>query len=220
MFLIPYAFLSLLLLILAVVALFFLIQIGIVVKSFEKLHLSRRAVFILLISSWLGSFINIPIATISAGGISSQTAHIFSPFFDYAVNSGYNIIAINVGGALIPIMISAWLIAKSNIPISKIIIAVLIVGSIMYKLAYPINGVGIAVPMLLPPLIAAVCALIISPKNSAPVAYISGSMGVLIGADLLHIGDSELLGSGVLSIGGAGTFDGIFLAGLVAVILA
>ncbi len=220
MFLIPYAILSLLLLIFAVGALFFLIQIGIIVKSFEKLHLSRRSVFILLISSWLGSFINIPIATISSSGISPQSAYIFSPFLDYAAGSGTSIVALNVGGALIPIVVSGWLIAKSGVPISKIVIAVLIVAAVMYKLARPISGVGIAVPMLLPPLIAAVVALVVSPRNSAPVAYISGSMGVLIGADLMHISDSALLGSGVLSIGGAGTFDGIFLAGLVAVLLA
>jgi uncharacterized membrane protein len=52
------------------------------------------------------------------------------------------------------------------------------------------------------------------------VAYISGTLGVLIGADLLHLRHLAALRSPVVSIGGAGTFDGIFLTGIIAVLLA
>jgi uncharacterized membrane protein len=41
----------------------------------------------------------------------------------------------------------------------------------------------------------------------------------LIGADLMHLGAVEGLGAAVASIGGAGTFDGVFLAGIAAVLL-
>jgi uncharacterized membrane protein len=51
-------------------------------------------------------------------------------------------------------------------------------------------------------------------------AYIAGSLGTLIGADLLNLDKVRGLGAPVVSIGGAGTFDGIFLAGIVAVLLA
>ena len=54
-------------------------------------------------------------------------------------------------------------------------------------------------------------------RNAAPVAYISGVMGTLLGADLLHIGDLPAVG--ILSIGGAGVFDGIFLTGILAAFL-
>ena len=56
--------------------------------------------------------------------------------------------------------------------------------------------------------------------NVAAVAYVSGSLGTLIGADLLNLGRIQGLGAPVMSIGGAGTFDGIFLTGVVAVLLA
>ncbi|HKJ83537.1 MAG TPA: DUF1614 domain-containing protein, partial [Mariprofundaceae bacterium] len=56
-------------------------------------------------------------------------------------------------------------------------------------------------------------------KTAAPLAYIAGTTGVIIGADLLHLKDIAKLGAPVVSIGGAGTFDGIVLTGIVAVLL-
>ena len=45
-------------------------------------------------------------------------------------------------------------------------------------------------------------------------------MGTLIGADLLNLGKIHGLGAPIASIGGAGTFDGVFLSGILAVLLA
>jgi uncharacterized membrane protein len=45
-------------------------------------------------------------------------------------------------------------------------------------------------------------------------------MGTLLGADVLHFGDIRGLGAPMASIGGAGTFDGIFVTGILAVLLA
>ena len=69
-------------------------------------------------------------------------------------------------------------------------------------------------------LAAAGAALALSRRFAAPIAYIGGSLGVLIGADLLNLGQLRSLGASVASIGGAGTFDGIFLTGVIAVLLA
>lgn len=49
-------------------------------------------------------------------------------------------------------------------------------------------------------------------------AYVSGSLGTLIGADLLNLDALRGLGAPVASIGGAGTFEGIFLTGIMAVL--
>jgi len=62
--------------------------------------------------------------------------------------------------------------------------------------------------------------LLLSRRYAAPLAYIGGSMGTLIGADLLNLDKVQGLGAPVVSIGGAGTFDGIFLTGILAVLLA
>jgi uncharacterized membrane protein len=63
-------------------------------------------------------------------------------------------------------------------------------------------------------------ALLLSRERAAPLAYISGSLGTLIGADLLNLGALRGMGAPVASIGGAGTYDGIFLVGVMAVLFA
>jgi uncharacterized membrane protein len=95
-----------------------------------------------------------------------------------------------------------------------------VVALVMNQLARVVPGVGIAVPMLLPPLLAAAVALILAFRQAPPVAYVAGSMGTLIGADLLNLGRIAEMGAPMLSIGGAGTFDGVFLTGILAGLLA
>jgi len=51
------------------------------------------------------------------------------------------------------------------------------------------------------------------------IAYVSGVLGTLIGADLTNLNRIADLGAPVASMG-AGTFDGVFLIGIVAVLLA
>ena len=80
--------------------------------------------------------------------------------------------------------------------------------------------VGIVVPTLVPPLAAATLALLLSRRQAAALAYIGGSLGTLIGADLANLGQIAKLGAPVAAIGGAGTFDGIFVTGILAVIMA
>jgi uncharacterized membrane protein len=98
--------------------------------------------------------------------------------------------------------------------------SVAIVASIVHWLAQPVAGLGIAVPTFIPPLVAAGTALLISRRTAPPLAYIAGSLGTLIGGDLMNLNRLQGLGAPIASIGGAGTFDGIFLAGIVAVLLA
>jgi uncharacterized membrane protein len=93
------------------------------------------------------------------------------------------------------------------------------VGLLVHRIARPVPGLGIAVPGLVPALFAAAIALAVSSHMAAALAYIAGSLGTLIGADLLNLHRLPGLGAGVASIGGAGTFDGVFLSGIVAVLL-
>jgi uncharacterized membrane protein len=79
---------------------------------------------------------------------------------------------------------------------------------------------GIAVPVFIPPAIAAVTALLLSRQSASSLAYICGSLGTLIGADLLNLGKVQELSAPIVSIGGAGRFDGIFMTGILAVLLA
>jgi uncharacterized membrane protein len=91
---------------------------------------------------------------------------------------------------------------------------------VIHWMADPVPGLGIAVPVFMPGLVTAVVALLLSRKDAPPVAYIAGGLGTLIGADLTNLDKVRGLGAPVASIGGAGTFDGIFLTGILAVLLA
>jgi len=76
------------------------------------------------------------------------------------------------------------------------------------------------VPVFMPVVVTAIVAMILSREEAAPLAYIAGSLGTLIGTDLTNLDKVRGLGASVASIGGAGTFDGIFLTAILAVLLA
>ncbi|HYS93679.1 MAG TPA: DUF1614 domain-containing protein, partial [Candidatus Acidoferrales bacterium] len=133
--------------------------------------------------------------------------------------AGVTIVAINVGGALIPALLSIYLFFR--VPLrARMMIGTVVVAAVVHQLAQVIPGVGIVVPALMPPLIAAGVALILAYHRAPPVAYVSGTMGTLIGADLLNLGKVAHMGAPMVSIGGAGTFDGVFLTGILAGLLA
>jgi uncharacterized membrane protein len=100
------------------------------------------------------------------------------------------------------------------------LIALAVVTYIVYRMARPIPGIGIATPMFIPPIAAALAALLLNPQGAPATAYVAGTLGTLIGADILHLKELKNLKAPVASIGGAGTFDGIFLTGILAVLLA
>ena len=100
------------------------------------------------------------------------------------------------------------------------LLATACVAAVCHFLADPVPGVGIALPVLVPSFTAAIVALLLSREHAAPLAYICGSLGTLFGADLLNLGKVQGLGAPIASIGGAGTFDGVFLIGIVAVLIA
>jgi uncharacterized membrane protein len=94
-----------------------------------------------------------------------------------------------------------------------------------YAVARPVRGVGIVMPGLTSPLVAVSATwLLLMPGEydaiRTPVAFVGGVLGPLLGADLLHLKDITRVSAGVLSIGGAGTFDGIVLSGVLAALLA
>jgi uncharacterized membrane protein len=129
------------------------------------------------------------------------------------------VIALNLGGAVIPTLLSVYLLLKNSI-VGRSALAVLIVSAVVYWMARPVVGVGIAVPTFIPPLVATGVAFLLARKSRPAVAYIAGTLGTLIGADLLNLAQIQGLGAPIVSIGGAGTFDGIFLTGIIAVLLA
>ena len=199
-----------------------LVQVHVLHFAYMRLGISSRAAFLLLVASLLGSYVNIPVAQLPEQEIlSNQEIGFFGMRYvvPTVVDWPGTIIAVNVGGAVIPGLLSLYLLAKHKLW-TRGLIATACVALFCHLLAQPVPGVGIAIPMFAPPFITAIVALVIAETNIAAIAYISGSIGTLIGADLLNLDKLQSLGAPVASIGGAGTFDGIFLTGILAVLLA
>jgi len=218
----PLALPFLLILLLLFALLIILIEVGIVGYAYEKMGINQRYIFALLLLSLLGSCVNIPVAELPAKQpLSDQVITFFGirHVIPLVKEWKQTVIAVNVGGAILTTQLSFYLLVKNGLYIQGLA-GVAVVTIIVHWTARPVKGVGIAVPTLIPPLVAAGIALLLSRHSAPALAYIAGTMGTLIGADLLNLGRIQGLDAPISSIGGAGTFDGIFLAGVLAVLLA
>jgi uncharacterized membrane protein len=199
-----------------------LLEIGAIGYAYERMGVAHEYVFSVLVLSLVGSYVNVPVWEFPEERIvSGHEVRVFG--IRYVVPTVEHwpgtVIAVNLGGAIVPTLLALYLIAKNGIYLEALL-GVSAVAAAVHRIARPIAGVGIGVPALLPPLFAAVFAGLISPHAAPPLAYASGTLGTLIGADLLNLRKVRGLGAPVASIGGAGTFDGIFLTGILAVLLA
>lgn len=188
----------------------------------ESMGIAPQYAFGVLVLSLIGSYVNIPVAQFPHERVlSQQEVLFFGMVYVVPVVRDWpgTLVTVNVGGAVIPILLSVYLLVRSGL-YWRGLAGILIVSLVANGLAYPVPGLGIAIPTFIPPIITAVVALLLSRRHAGALAYVSGSLGTLIGADLMNLRWVRGLGSPVVSIGGAGTFDGIFVTGLVAVLLA
>ena len=197
--------LPLLLLLVLFALLIFLVEVRVLTYAYRKVGVHPRYAFAVMLLSLFGSGIDIPLVAVASG--------------PSARAGDATVVALNVGGALIPILVSLYLLIRTGM-IVRMVIGTAIVTAVVHSLAQLVPGAGIAVPMFVPPIVAAAVALLLAFRRAPPVAYVAGSMGTLIGADLMNLGQIARLGAPVVSIGGAGTFDGVFLTGILAGLLA
>jgi len=208
--------------------------------AFQPLGLSPRLGYaialVMVLSSMMLSFVNIAIAEVPR--------HVLVPEVDYVSFFGIyypvprlrlvtskTVVAVNVGGALIPLSISSLMIllmATGPRALEALIVEVLTITAVSlvsYSSSRIVPGVGIVVPALVPPLVAALSAMALSNLASivelAPaLAYSGAVIGALVGADVINlVKHFDKLRTPLISIGGAGTFDGIYLSGIVALFL-
>jgi uncharacterized membrane protein len=206
-------------------AMFFavMLQIHLFEIAFVKLGLTPETTLFLLLGSLFGSGINLPLYSMQT----NETGHfvitpqrkpvweIFQP-----LKEGKVVIAVNVGGCLIPVGLCLYFISLQDINLVKILVALLAITVLSYKFSRIMPGRGVGMPIFLAPFASALLALLLDAEHAAHLAYISGVLGVLIGADILRLKDIAQLGTPVAAIGGAGTFDGIFITGIIAALLA
>jgi uncharacterized membrane protein len=182
--------------------------------AFAKLGLSQGLSLAVVIAMFVGGLFNIPLKRVPRV-MSVDTAplglygagRLFPQWFR---QSSSTVIAVNVGGCLIPCAIVAYELARiaahGSTALALTAAAVAINVGICYRLARPVP--------------AAACGFLFMRELAPPIAFTAGVLGPLLGADLLNLRRMMHSGAGIASIGGAGTFDGIVLSGLVATLLA
>ncbi len=225
MFFAPFVFLWVIIFFIVLGFLFALIEIGVINYAFQMIGLPPEAAFLALLASLIGSYVNLPITRIETGAMHpGPIVQIYGVRYRVPVRYAgtSTVVAINVGGAIVPLVISLYVLGHWPSVLPAALIGVAIVALVVYRFARPVPGLGIATPMLIPPIVAALVGYLLgsTQHHADAVAYVSGVLGTLIGADLMNLGKLRELGAPVASIGGAGTFDGIFLTGIVAVLLA
>jgi len=186
--------------------------------SFGKLGISSDATFVLLFLILIGSCINIPLTKKKL--IYQERVRFFGLWRKPVMS--VQAIAINLGGAIIPTLLSFYFLYKTwqiGFGLYPIFQATALMALISKFLAKIVPGKGITIPVLGPPILAGLFALIFAPNFTSPAAFIIGTLGTLIGADLLNLRKAQKLSPGFLSIGGGGVFDGIFLVGIVSALL-
>jgi uncharacterized membrane protein len=203
-------------------ALVILVQLRVLRYAYMRLGVGPGVALLLLLGSLIGSYFNIPVAVLPGNHVrSGEVVEFFGMRYvvPLVVQSPGTIIAVNIGGAVIPTLMSAYLVIRYQLWFQATL-AVIAIAFVIHTMATPVHGIGIAVPVFAPVVVTAILAFILSREYAPPLAYIGGSMGTLIGADLLNLDKIGGLGAPIASIGGAGTFDGIFLTGILAVLLA
>jgi uncharacterized membrane protein len=218
----PFALPFVLLLGLLLAVFVLLVELRVLAHAYRKIGVQPRYVFAVMLLTLLGSQVNIPLYSIPPPRI-ARVPHASTPGrlagTAEVVHGRGTVVAVNVGGALIPALISLYLLVRMGMYV-RTAIATAVVALVVHQMARLVPGAGIVVPMLVPPLLAAGLALLLALRRAPPVAYVAGSMGTLIGADLMNLSRVAELGAPVVAIGGAGTFDGVFLTGIIAGLLA
>lgn len=201
-------------------------------SALQKLHLGATFSLLVIVSIFLGGFVNIPLHRIERQVeqlIPISRIRAWMGWVPMGRKRNETILAVNVGGCLIPLALVIYqlfyIVPGPSWAIKAMIIAVAVNVAVCWWVARPVPGVGIVMPALTSPLVCVLAAWILLPDASfapirASVAFTAGVLGPLIGADLLHLRDMKQVSASVLSIGGAGTFDGIVLSGLLAALLA
>jgi uncharacterized membrane protein len=210
-----------------------ILLVDVMQSALLRLHLTPATATLAVFGIFLGGLVNIPIYRIER--VEPQPVELMGAFGLWGFTPRFQrmrqdtIVAVNVGGCLVPAALAAWQIKwfadAGGWPWTALGLVALANVAICYAAARPVRGVGIMLPGFLSPLVSVgLTWLLLAPGEYEPlragVAFVAGVVGPLVGADLLHLRDVTRVSMGVLSVGGAGTFDGIVLSGVLAALLA
>ncbi|MHB8170556.1 MAG: DUF1614 domain-containing protein [Thermincolia bacterium] len=177
-----------------------MIYFGLAQRVLDRLRLTDKGALGVIALMIIGSFIDIPITT---GGIRGS---------------------INVGGGLIPIVLALYLLIKAGTTWEKVrtLLASVVTGGVIYFLGTVVmtghQDELVIDPLYLFPLVAGIVAYVIGrTRRGAFVAAILGVLSLDV-SNFFWLRGMEIPGR--VNVGGAGAFDGVVIAGILAVLLA
>jgi uncharacterized membrane protein len=208
-----------------------LLVLGIIGAAFTRLGFSWISALAVVLLMLFGSFVNIPVYRFRRDMI--RVSHNQAPVFGVSFpNTSGEIwdttISLNLGGAVIPVFISLYLMYRAILITGTSLIftvcaGITIVAMITFVSTRLDTYTGIQVPLLIPGLTALLAGLLLAGGTGligAVTAFVSGVTGVLLGgniANLYRISDLEVP---EVSFGGAGTFGSIFLCCMLPALIA
>lgn len=192
----------------------------------RALGLSPLKALIIYTAILVGGLVNLPVYEFkSPGSTQPPMVPYMGARYKLPAWTGHRtVVAVNVGGCVIPVALSVYFAA--GLPLMPLLATTIIVVLGVFYFAKPVRSIGIIVPVLIPPLLAVGASLLalyvygVGLSPLARMAFVSGVFGTLVGANILRLGSIRKAGSEFVSIGGAGTFDGIVLTGVIATIAA
>lgn len=227
--------------ILFLVALFFLfvfLPVSMVTEAFSRLGVTPGQGVLLLLAILLGRAVNLPVYTsqrlvmvdrsasfeFSQDPLGGGRIHIQEPSNELKRQE----FVLNLGGCVLPVILSLTFVLRLAVngeSLGMVLmwagICSLIIAVACYALVRPDAVNGLRIPLVAPALVTMITVWLLSPKEIAPVvAYMAGSLGTILGACIAPVLTPRIrnsIAAPVVSIGGAGTFGGIFLAGVLAV---
>src|SRR5262245_41666702 len=165
------------------VALAVLLQFGVLTYTFGRLGLDPATVSLVLLATFLGSAVNLPLFRMRSGRMLVESRMVRFLGVRYVVPAvwvpQHTVVAVNVGGAVVPVAVSLYLFAHGGLGLAALL-AIGVVTAVVHLLARPVAGVGVVVPGLLRPLVAGTGALVLEGVASPPAAYVAGLLGTLI----------------------------------------
>jgi len=198
-----------------------LAMINLVSFAFQRVGLSPGWMVFALCAAIIGSRVDIPVVRLRPQVQASTNAGEQYPFWPTQlvdVPSGLTLVAVNLGGAVVPSVVAGYLLIHDGV-FWPALLATIVVGLAVFAVARPVAALGVVVPVLWAPLVSASVAIAIGGSYVPALAYIAGTFGTLVGADFANLRSVRGPETMAMSIGGGGTFDSVFLSGIVAVLL-
>jgi len=158
-----------------------LLLLSVTEVAFQRLGFTRLEVVLILIGTFLGSSVNISFHRITSVNriLKQEEVRFFWITYripHFSVEEVSTIVAVNLGGAIIPTVVSLYLIRTHEQQLLPALLGVTITTLVVHLVARKVPGLGITTPAFIPPLTAVLVAYLLALDAPNLVAYVAGTL--------------------------------------------